>query len=265
MRVQRFIPILIFSILAPASVSAQQTSNTATKDQQAVTILGQCLQAAGGLQAMGAIQDFTGTGNVTYFWAGQQVQGQVTVRGMGSLYFRLDATLPEGARSWAVRGVNGSTKETSGQVNPIGSYNAINEGTLTLPYSRILTALNDSSISISSAQTATLNGRTVYKIQTQKLYSSTVDPLGEFTKWSVENYLIDANTLTLSEMQDTVRSNDVPKSEYQHEIIFSNYTLANGVLVPYSITERVSGQETWTIQLSSISFNVGLTDADFNL
>ncbi len=31
------------------------------------------------------------------------------------------------------------------------------------------------------------------------------------------------------------------------------------------VTEKVDGQTTWQLQLTSISFNVGLTDANFVL
>jgi hypothetical protein len=46
-------------------------------------------------------------------------------------------------------------------------------------------------------------------------------------------------------------------------MLFSDYRAINGILVPFSITERVAGQTTWTIQLSQIAFNTGLGDTDF--
>ena len=48
-------------------------------------MLTQALNAAGGTSAVSMIQDFTGTGTITYFWAGQEVSGPVTVRGLGTM------------------------------------------------------------------------------------------------------------------------------------------------------------------------------------
>jgi len=52
---------------------------------------------------------------------------------------------------------------------------------------------------------------------------------------------------------------------YQHEISFSDHRLASGLLVPFAISEKIAGQQTWTIQLSQITFNAGLSDPDFQL
>ncbi len=39
---------------------------------------------------LSSVQDFTASGTITYYWAGQQVQGPATVRGRGTDQFRLD-------------------------------------------------------------------------------------------------------------------------------------------------------------------------------
>jgi outer membrane lipoprotein-sorting protein len=44
---------------------------------------------------------------------------------------------------------------------------------------------------------------------------------------------------------------------------FSAYQAVNGVLVPFSVSEFVAGQQTMAIQLSHVTFNSGLTDSVF--
>ena len=44
-----------------------------------------------------------------------------------------------------------------------------------------------------------------------------------------------------------------------------NYTVVNGVNIPMTVSERMDGQMIWQAQLTSISYNVGLTDAVFTL
>ena len=49
----------------------------------------------------------------------------------------------------------------------------------------------------------------------------------------------------------------------QHIIGFSNYQVSNGILFPLSIAESVDGQSTWSLALTSVTFNTGLSDSDF--
>jgi hypothetical protein len=266
MRILRLGSLFVFSLLfVVTAVQAQQSSTptTLTRDPQAVSVLAQCLTAAGGAQAMSAIQDFTETGDITYFWAGKQVKGTVVVRGMGRTDFRLDASLQDGMHSWAVRGLDGGVKDVAGKVKDIPTFNAMHLGAQTFPYLRLLAALNDPMVSVYPLTTTTVNGQQLYTIHTQRIYTTTEDPTGNLSKWSATDYLINPATFILSETQETLRPNDGSKGEFQHETAFSGYQQVNGVLVPYSITEKIGGQQTWTIQLSLIQFNTGLTDADF--
>src|SRR5262249_33647948 len=59
-------------------------------------------------------------------------------------------------------------------------------------------------------------------------------------------------------------SNDLRQS-YLHEIIFSNYQTANGLSVPFTIAEKIDGQETWVVTLSSLVLNSGLSDDLFEV
>src|SRR5690242_5739911 len=93
--------VLLFSLTSLASVQLkpQQSSVTVQRDPLALAVLTQAVAAAGGTDAIASIQDFTASGTITYFWAGQGVHGPVTLRGVGTQQFRLDANLPEGTRS----------------------------------------------------------------------------------------------------------------------------------------------------------------------
>src|ERR1700722_10393635 len=99
----RFACLCLGGFLALSVVHAQSIGTTAPpQDPQAVAILNQVVTANGGTQAIGAVTDYTATGNIT-FTATQQIQGTVTIQGLiiGS-EFRIDAILPAGTRSWVV-------------------------------------------------------------------------------------------------------------------------------------------------------------------
>jgi hypothetical protein len=52
---------------------------------------------------------------------------------------------------------------------------------------------------------------------------------------------------------------------YPREIEFQNYQNMNGLNVPTLVREKIAGQTTWELRLTSIAFNSGLTDFDFTL
>ena len=146
MRFPRVAWFLLASLFFCLSLTAQQPPQ---RDLQAVSILTQSPNAVSGIAGVSAIQDFAASGTITYYWAGKEVHGNVSIRGRGAAQFRLDATLPEGTRSWVVSNGAGSLKESNGNATRIPYHNAINLSSLTLPSVYVVAALYDPTVSIS--------------------------------------------------------------------------------------------------------------------
>jgi len=260
MRSSLAIATLLLLSVVPVSLLAQQGTQTPPapqRDPQAISVLTQCLNASGGRQAIQSIHDFTGTGTVTYFWANEEVQGTVTVRRLGAA-FRLDASLPDGTRSWLVSEGNGAIRETDGKVKEIMLPNALNLADQTFPFPGIVAALEDATHSTSLAGQTTLNGRSVYIIRVQKTFPDLKGPADRMSKWTAKEYLIDAQTFTLLEMRDTVHTNEGPDREFPRETVYSDFRTVNGALIPFSVAEKIDGQDTWTLKLANVTFNTGL-------
>ena len=66
------------------------TAQTIASDEKAVMVLSQSLTASGAGSAASPDHGFIATGTITYFWAGQRVQGAATIRARGHDQFRLD-------------------------------------------------------------------------------------------------------------------------------------------------------------------------------
>lgn len=245
-------------LFAAQSAFAQASQTSASRDPQAVALLTQALAAVGGGSAVSAIRDFTATGTITYFWAGEEVSGTVTVRGLGFSLFRLDAQLPSGDRSWFVTDIRGSVKDSDGVIKPIQYSNAVSKGCLTFPFLRIAAALSDPTFGISMAGTTTVNRRAGTVIQVRQTFPATDDPAQDQARLNTKDYVIDSQTFALLETRDTLYSDDGRMLPVTHQVLFSNFTPANGVSVPYSIVQKIDGQETWSMQLNSINFNTGL-------
>jgi hypothetical protein len=260
---------LFFAIcVATFNSFSQQTSvpttQTVQRDLQAMTILTQVLNTAGGEAALAGIQDITGSGAITYYWAGDEVQGTVTVKGRGTGQFRLDATLSNGVRSWAVSNGKGFVKETDGTVSQIPYHNTINFGNLLFPFSFMASAAKDPSLSITYVGPETRNGNQVHHIRTQKIFSSNADPSGIVSKLTTRDFFIDSTTFHVVATLDMVHPANASTLDYPRETQFSDYRIVNGILAPFSVVEVATGQRTYSIQLNQVSFNSGLQDSDFS-
>lgn len=266
MRVLRVCFAVSLSLVLVTSVVAQQTATpTIQRDPQALSILSQSLSAMGSSSALSAIQDFTATGNITYFWAGQEVSGAVTVKARGTNEFRMDAALSAGTRSWIVSPTEASIKNVDGTVSPIPPVNTRNLAALSLPQLRVATAFNNTAYSIQYGGLTTVGGRQTHVVKLQQVFPTSDDPDGFLSHLTAAEVLIDATSYQVVLVRDWIHPPNHTRVDLAHEIAFSNYQLSNGYLVPLSFTESVNGQQTWTIQLTSISFNTGLTGADFIL
>jgi hypothetical protein len=243
------------------SLVAQQTATTVQRDPQALAVLQQAVAVGGGSTLLGSIQDFTATGSITYLWIGNQVQGTATIRALATTSFRVDANLPQGTRSLVASYGSGTVRNTDGSLVTIPSNNTVNLGALTFPLLKVAAALNNTSLSIQYLSLTNLSGHQVHVIHVQQGPPSSTDIISHL---SATDFLIDATTYQILLVRDAIHPSGVTQ-DILHEIEFSDFRPTSGCLVPFSITERVGGQQTWTVHLSAISFNTSLTDADFQL
>jgi hypothetical protein len=260
----RFLIGLTLSLTIGIAVPAQGTSSPQPfqRDAEAIQILTQALNAAGGIATLGALKDYTASGTVNYYW-GDGEQGTVVVKGRGTGQFRIDATLPEGVRSWSVSNGSGWIKEANGGSDVIFAHNAMNLGSLTFPFTFLISALQDPSVSLIYVGLESNNGISTHHIRTQRNYSPNSDPAGILQKLSRREFFIDSSNLLIVASEDMAHPRDNATIAHPRRIEFSDYRKLNDVLVPFLIAESVEGQRGETIQLNEIAFNVGLQDSDF--
>ena len=257
--------ILASLLFGSQSLFSQMEPTSPLRNPAAVALLTQALRAAGGSALINSIQDFSGSGNITYSWAGQEVDGTATIRALGNSMFRMDAQLPDGLRSWVATDTGGGVKSFDGTTLPIQYSNAVSLGGLTCPYSRIAAALASPSFSIVSAGTTTIDGVQGTVIQVKQIFPKAEDPTGDVAKLNTQSYIFNAQTLALIETTNTLWSDDGRMLPVVHEVLFSDFHVITGISVPFSISERIGGQVTWSLQLNSLTFNTGLTPDNFLL
>ena len=64
-------------------------------------------------------------------------------------------------------------------------------------------------------------------------------------------------------IEDTIHPNNNTRDTFQHRLTYGNYRDVSGVRIPFSISEEITGQRCWTLQLGSAETNVLLDDSEF--
>jgi len=241
--------------------STQPTPSPAHKDPQAVSIISQALPVVGGIQAILATTDYTASGTVTYH-QDQEVQGFITLHGLGLGEFREDSTLPTGVRSFSINS-NGAVlmKNENGIARNLNyKYQApLMKSSLIIPCWQLAAALNDPLFAVSYKGATQIDGFTVYDIRIQLTPPGPPDPNGVIAEYFGADFFIDATSYQVRMTQDVVGQH------FGRTIRYDNYKSVNGVLVPFSIDEDIDNQRTREIQLNQIVINTGLQDSDFDL
>lgn len=244
--------ILVAAVGCPSF--AQQTSPS--RATSAISFLTQAVTAAGGSATIAAIQDFTAEGSITHNWADNPEQGQLTIKSRGAGQFRLDSQVSEGTWSYILN--NGAAQLTlpDGSIYPIAYHNALNSGALTWPTARLSAALLDPTVSVIDLGLVQIGNTQARGIRTIRS--------GPFAGFTQTDYFLDPTHFIVLRFQDQVHpDNDAINGATLRQLDFSNYQQVNGVLVPFSVAQSVAGQTVWTIQLTSVVFNSGLSDSDF--
>lgn len=255
----------LFCLLTlPLPIQAQQTVAqpgpplpAAPRDAQALSIVNQALTVAGGTVAISAIQDYVASGTVT-FHSNPDVQGPVTLNGLGLDHLRQDASLPAGVRSLAISNGQTTTKE-NGRVRQLYVQTSLMTSGVVVPAWQLAAALNGPQFSVLYKGIVQVDGQSAHDIRVQLVLPQMYDPDGIMAEFFAADFFVDTTTFQILMTQD-----EVP-SHFNRQVRYSDYRLVSGVLVPFSIDQQIAEQRIQTVQLQQISFNTGLQDSAFVL
>lgn len=273
--------MLCFSQSQPPQTAATSTANNAStsststavpengsgpsvnvKDPKALSLIGTAITAMG--DPSGSVQDFTATGDITYYWAGKEEKGSATIEGKGADQLRFDSALANGTRSWVVHGGTGNIRDVDGKVRSIPFHNAVVLGNLIFPLGRLKALNSDASTSVSYAGLSTIENQSFDDISVHKQLFQT-DPDGAGNRLMDADFYFDPASHMLIGVHDQTHPTRSMTANIPHAIYFSDYRPVSGILVPFSVSEYVGGQRVWSLQITNVTFNTGLTDSNFQL
>jgi hypothetical protein len=252
----------VLALLALFAVAVPALAQTATKDPQAVTLITEVLTFAGA--STPTIRDFQATGNITSLWAGGEMPGEVELRGLSLQGFRLDIIREGKKQSCVIKRYRGFCTDPYYDLIKVGFANSLTFQAMNLPYLRLVAALQDQDMQVTYVGLFEDSKRQLHRIRIQRVTNPDKDPEKLIANADSAEYLVDSTSHQLVGLQDNLHAEGDDTANRPRSLYYSDYRKVDGVLVPFRIDEYVFGQHTQTIQLTSVSLNIGLAESDFN-
>jgi hypothetical protein len=245
--------------LVSPQLNSQQASTTVQRDSQAVAILQQSVAA----MASSSPSDSSATGTVTIVEGSITQSGSIQILTLGTAQTAETLTLPDGLRTVVYS--NGLAKETSGtQATNPPLETVVTDQCPDFPLPFLLSALNNPDAAFHYVGMETLNGSAVSHIQLWNSFASK-PRLQKLASFSLRDIWIDSTSSLPVRITYTRRPGGGAVPAIPVEIKFSSYTKVSGILYPFQIKKSFNGTPWQTIDIQSVSFNTGLTAAQFQV
>ena len=259
MRFLRLGPLFAFTLLfCVTTILAQQSPPLApTRDPTAIAFLQKSVAA----MALSAPLDSSATGNITVVEGSTTESGSISIQTFGTGDTAETIDLPHGRR--AVVYSYGDATEVNGtqSTHPPVELIVVDQcADFPLPLlSAILANPEEASHYLGEE---TLNGRSVEHIQVWNSFASK-PRLQKLASFSLRDIWVDSTSHLPVRISYSRRAGEGAVPAIPVAISFSDYKNVNGVLYPFQINKSYNGTPWQTITIQNVSFNTGLTDAQF--
>jgi hypothetical protein len=251
--------VLAILLFLPRLVAAH---NPPERDVQGIQALTQSVTAAGGVQTVSGIQDFTATGNITFNWPQGQGQGTATAYGKGLGEFRMDSSVG-GTVSFVVNSSGGQFVDINSNVTPVPSYNLMTTGSLTVPAVRIAEALNDTTVGVIYVGQVTWNNAPAIQVHMTQAVDPSLSSVPGLSTLGAFDVFLDPTSYQIVGLSESIWQGTFAQP-INHVVQFSSYSIFDNITIPTAVSETVNGGQTWSLTVTGIQFNTGLPDSLFN-
>jgi outer membrane lipoprotein-sorting protein len=251
---RKSIPTLFLFLVLPALGWA------VNKDPAAVAALSQMITSTGWNPA-NLPADTVVSGTVTL---GSGASSAATLKMKGLSQYRADVQNDSSTTSIIVNNGQAAKILADGTTQSLGLQDSISNWAVAVPvFSNLPLAASAQNISALSLGTESVNGVSCNKVKiTADIRGD--DPINKILASAASiTVWLDAATGLPIQMQYTRIASDNPSSTAARIRQFSNYQLVSGVQVAFTQQEFAENRLLYTVQLSAVTFNVGLPDSDF--
>lgn len=266
MHIKRLGPLLSLSLLLLAiPVHAQTPLSAPVRDTQAIAMIQQSLQAMGGTQSVTTLQDSRATGTVSYLTAGGTVSAPVVIECKGTRMVRWGVQTPNGDRVRILNHGQAVMQLPNGKVRRLSASNTLAERVSHIPVLSLLSEWSNPSVELHYLGPAMVSGHPAVEVSMAYASGSIPAEVERTRKLTQTFFYFDqaAGTLSKMEYQNFAEGDD--RFSQKVEVLFSDYKMVTGVAVPFRQDEYDDGRLAFSLVLSSVAFNVGIADSDFDL
>lgn len=176
--------------------------------------------------------------------------------------YRLDVQKPKGMSSLRMDGAYGTIQHADGQMKSIDSRDAV-AGLLAFP-ALMESGFPTPSVMLIDQGTATVDGTALHRITVERPWpGGPVDSQGS-PLTTITDLYFNPQTHLLMKSANGVLGSKTGSVRLLRVITYGDYQAENGMLIPASYRETLNGQILWTLQLTQVQLNQGLSEAEFH-
>lgn len=203
------------------------------------------------------------TGTITrHFSDGSSSNGFTTkIRGLEQFRYAEDGT----SLVLVTNGAAGALVSQDGKATRIPAHSALSSRGLILPMASVLSDWNSPEVDITVVGPNSVNGEACVGIRLVRRHADS-DPLAKIRRAIAPMVVwVSISRGVILRAEHSRAAVDNANASMQETVDYSDYRTVNGIAVPFHQEIWIGGQHTQTFQFSSVRFNTGLTDADFNV
>lgn len=254
--------LLASSFYAGCGASALSGQALVTKHPQGIAVAQHSLtaMAPSGLQAY---RDSRAVGSVTLYGP-EPKTFPITLETKGTGEARTEIQLSDGLSTFIVNHGQ-AVVQHGGQLHRLLENNMVGWQPRHLPALSLLSKYNDVNTSVEHLGSESVSGSAADIVAVA--FSPSSDPvlIKHFQRMSRTTFAVDQASGLVTRVNYPVFLESRPREQREVAILYSDYRVVQGIMVPFHQTRYVNGKIREELQLQSIEFNVGLQDSEFSL
>lgn len=261
MRVARFILSLVLIFASSSRLNSQQSTAAPQRDPQALAVLSKMFIVSG-WSSTNLPANAVASGTATRYHGDTQDAVGITLKFRGYSEARMEVADPVSPTISVFHGEQASVSKTTG-TQAIPAHSALSTPPVAMLFFCSFLNTSDPNRLFRFVGTETVGGQLTNRLEFDYIpssdnpYSQVLRRAGHVTLW------ISTSSLLPIQVQYPRISNDNPTAVFLATRVYSDYRAINGIAVPFRQDEYLGNQLTHSLQLSTVNFNTGLSDADF--
>ena len=257
------VPALVLLIsLAHAQTTTQ---SAAVKDATAVSLIQRSLTAMGCSQAL-TLQDSLATGTaLVYMPDGTSQQLPIIKKSIGISLARTELQAEDGTHIRILNTGAAAIIRPNGSARRLVTNNTVAERVQHIPCLSYLAEFQGSNIEIDYAGTDIVNGSTADIVALSYTFGADANTISYMQSITRTSFYIDRQSGTVSKIEYQSCAENNTNLVSTEQIVFSDYRLVSGVLVPFTQSSYSNGVLQAVVTFTSVTFNAGISLGDFTL